>query len=34
MALVASPEETREAASRIRNFLEQRASATAGAARA
>jgi N-succinyldiaminopimelate aminotransferase len=34
MALVATPEETREAASRIRNFLEQRASATAGAARA
>jgi len=34
MALVATPEETREAAARIRSFLEQRASAPAGAARA
>ena len=34
MALVATVEETREAASRIRNFIEQRAPAAARAARA
>lgn len=34
MALVSTVEETREAASRIRNFIEQRTPAAAGAARA
>jgi hypothetical protein len=34
MALVSTVEETREAASRIRNFIEQRMPAAAGAARA